>query len=170
MSSKRKATSAVQGVTKAGRASKVSTPGPATPRSVDSDDSYEPSEVPDELNKAIARNVQKFDISSFPYMIPPGIIDTASRHFQPEQKRDFTALPLKPDHCNRPLWIDGWGKLILENFHPLAPRVEDFLVTIAEPTSRPTFLHEYRLTTHSLYAAVSVGMNQKDIINTLNQF
>jgi DNA excision repair protein ERCC-3 len=155
MSSKRKVTPAVHGATKVGRASKVSTPGPATPRSVGSSyDSHEPSEVPDELNKVIARNIQKFDISSFPYMLPPGVIDTASRHFQTEQKRDFTALPLKPDHHNRPLWIDGWGNLILESFHPLASRVQDVLITIAEPTSRPTFSHEYRLTTHSLYAAV----------------
>jgi len=170
MSSKRKATSFVQGATKAGRASKVSTPGPATPRSVGNDDSHEPSAVPDELNKVIARNVQKFDISSFPYMLPPGVIDTASRYFQPEQKRDFTALSLKPDHHNRPLWIDGCGKLIFESFHPLTPQVQNFLITIAEPTSRPTFLHEYRLTTQSLYAAVSVGLNSKDIIKTLDLF
>jgi DNA excision repair protein ERCC-3 len=77
---------------------------------------------------------------------------------------------LKIDHHNRPLWIDGRGKLILESFHPLAPRVQAFLITIVEPTSRPTFLHEYRLTTHSLYAAVSVGLIPEDIINTLDLF
>jgi len=170
MSSKRKAASFVQGATKAGRASKVSSPGSATPRYVGSDDYHEPSEVPDELNKAIAWNVQKFDISSFPYTLPPGVIDSASRYFQPEQDRDFTALSLKPDHHNRPLWIDGWGKLIFESFHPLGPQVQDFLITIAEPTSRPLFLHEYRITTQSLYAAVSVGLNSEDIIKTLDRF
>ncbi|KAI0007222.1 cytochrome P450 [Xylariaceae sp. FL0662B] len=169
MSSKRKATPGVQGANKAGKPSKASTPGLATPRGVNSD-SHEPSEESEELNNVIARNVQKFDISSFPYTLPPGVIDEASRYFQPEQKRDFSALPLKPDHHNRPLWIDGWGKLILENFHPLAPQAQDFLITIAEPTSRPTFLHEYRLTTHSLYAAVSVGLKPKDIIYTLDLF
>ncbi len=170
MSSKRKATYLVKGATKAGRASQISIPGPATPRNVVIDDSYEPSEVPDELNKVIGRNVQKFDISSFPYTLSPGIIDTASRYFQPEQERDFTALSLKPDHHNRPLWIDGWGKLYFETFHPIAPQVQDFLITIAEPTSRPRFLHEYRLTTQSLYAAVSVGLDSKDIIKTLDRF
>ena len=68
-------------------------------------------------------------------MLPPGVVDTASEHFKPEQKRDFTALTLKPNHPNRPLWIDGWGNFILESFHPLAPWVQDFLITIAEPTS-----------------------------------
>ncbi|KAI9754716.1 MAG: hypothetical protein M4579_004563 [Chaenotheca gracillima] len=170
MSSKRKTTSSHQGAHKAGRASKASTPGPATPRNVSTDDSFQPSDVPDELKKAIARNVQKFDISSFPYMLPPRAIDSASSHFQPEQRRDFTALPLKPDHQNRPLWIDGWGKLIFESFHPLASRVQDFLITIAEPLSRPSFMHEYRLTTHSLYAAVSIGLSSKDIMKTLDLF
>ncbi|TVY51316.1 General transcription and DNA repair factor IIH helicase subunit XPB [Lachnellula cervina] len=170
MSSKRKATSIVQGATKAGRASKVSTPGPATPRSVDSDDSDEAGEDPNKLNKVIAQNVQRLDISSFPYMLPPGVTDMASIYFQPAQKRDFTDLLLKPDHHNRPLWIDGWGNLTLECFHPLASRVQDFLVTIAEPISRPAFLHEYRLTTHSLYAAVSVGLGPSDIISTIDVF
>ena len=170
ISSKRKATSSVQGATKAGRAAKVSTPGIATPRYIGDDDSREPSEVPDELNKVIARKVQNFDISSFPYTLPPSVIDRVSRYFQPEQERDFTALSLKADHHNRPLWVNGCGKLIFESFHPLAPRLQDFLITIAEPMSRPAFLHEYRLMTQSLYAAVSVGVNTKDIMKTLDRF
>ncbi|KHO02008.1 Xeroderma pigmentosum group B protein (XP-B) [Metarhizium album ARSEF 1941] len=128
------------------------------------------SEDPDELNTIIERNIQKFDISAFPYELGPGFSDLASALFRPEQKHDFTALSLKPDHQNRPLRVDGWGKLVLENFHPLAPQVQDFLVTIAEPMSRPTFIHEYRLTTHSLYAAVSVGLSPNDIITTLDRF
>jgi len=171
MASKRKATSAVKGATKAPMASRVSTPGTATQRGDDSDDSsHDLSEQPNEINNAIARNIQKFDISSFPYLLPPGIKDSASGFFQPEQERDFTALQLKPDHHNRPLLIDGFGSIILERFHPLAPQAQDFLVTIAEPVSRPTLIHEYRLTTHSLYAAVSVGLNPKDIVDTLDRF
>lgn len=120
--------------------------------------------------KVIGWNVQNFDISLFPYTLPPGIIDMASRYFQPELELDFTALSLKPDHHNRPLWIDGRGKLIFESFHPLAPQAQDFLVTIAEPTSRPTFVHEYRLTTQSLYTAVSVGLSSEDIIKIFDLF
>ncbi|CAK7208101.1 DNA repair helicase RAD25 [Sporothrix eucalyptigena] len=56
------------------------------------------------------------------------------------------------------------------SFHPLANLAQDFLITIAELISRPAFMHQYHLTTHSLYAAVSVGLNPHDIIKTLNRF
>ncbi|KAH7258950.1 P-loop containing nucleoside triphosphate hydrolase protein [Fusarium redolens] len=86
-------------------------------------------------------------------------------------KRDFSYLARNPDSANRPLWIDpDKGYIILERFHPLADLATDFLVTIAEPQSRPAFLHEYKITPHSLYAAVSVGLNGDDIISTLDKF
>lgn len=85
-------------------------------------------------------------------------------------KRDFSYLAPNPDSANRPLWIDpDKGYIILERFHPLADLATDFLVTIAEPQSRPAFLHEYKITPHSLYAAVSVGLNGEDIISTLDK-
>ncbi len=94
--------------------------------------------------------------------------DAATPFFR---KRDFSHLPLKPDHQNRPLWIDPDScTVVLERFNPLAEQATDFLITIAEPKSRPTFLHEYALTPHSLYAAVSVGLRPRDIINTLERF
>jgi DNA excision repair protein ERCC-3 len=31
--------------------------------------------------------------------------------------------------------------------------------------SRPSFIHEYKLTSYSLYAAVSVGLQTEDIID-----
>ena len=94
--------------------------------------------------------------------------DAASAYFG---KRDFSYLQLKPDHQNRPLYIDPErGVIVLERFNTLSEQATDFLITIAEPKSRPTFLHEYALTTHSLYAAVSVGLHPKDIINTLDRF
>ena len=84
--------------------------------------------------------------------------------------RDFSYLPLKRDNENRPLWIDPLkGTITLESFSPLAPQAQDFLTTIAEPLSRPTHLHEYRLTGNSLYAAVSVGLQPADIINFLDR-
>ncbi|GAT27773.1 TFIIH complex helicase Ssl2 [Aspergillus luchuensis] len=84
--------------------------------------------------------------------------------------KDFSSLSLKPDHANRPLWIDPLkGTITLESFSPLAPQAQDFLTTIAEPLSRPTHLHEYRLTGNSLYAAVSVGLLPQDIINFLDR-
>lgn len=93
---------------------------------------------------------------------------TVSRFFG---DRDFSHLRLKSDHQNRPLWIDPLkGVIVLERFSPLSEQVTDFLITIAEPTSRPTLMHEYVLTAHSLYAAVSVGLDPRDIINTLDRF
>ncbi len=170
MPSKRKAPSALQSPIKAGKASEVSTPGPATPHDVDGNDSHGRNKAPHDLNNMIARNVRHFDIGAFPYTLQPSVIDTASSFFQPEQQHDFTALTLKPDHGDRPLWIDGWGRITLESFHPLAPWVQDFLMTVAEPTSRPAFLHECKLTIHSLYAAASVDLTTEDIINTLDRF
>ena len=83
---------------------------------------------------------------------------------------NFSYLQLKPDHENRPLWIDpkkSW--ITLESFSPLFTQAQDFLTTIAEPLSRPELLHEYALTDHSLYAAVSVGLAPQDIINVLDR-
>ena len=53
-------------------------------------------------------------------------------------RHDFTELlKLKPDHANRPLWINPEdGRIILESFSSLAEQAQDFLVAIAEPVSR----------------------------------
>ncbi|KAK9451964.1 P-loop containing nucleoside triphosphate hydrolase protein [Limtongia smithiae] len=83
---------------------------------------------------------------------------------------DFSYLALKPDHASRPLWINPQDmRIILESYSPLAEQAQDFLVTIAEPVSRPSHIHEYRLTKYSLYAAVSVGLEVNDIISVLNR-
>ncbi|GAA5823299.1 hypothetical protein JCM3770_002189, partial [Rhodotorula araucariae] len=84
--------------------------------------------------------------------------------------RDYGYLPLRPDQASRPFYIvPSTGHIILENFHPLAKYATDFLVAIAEPVSRPRFIHEYKLTPHSLYAAVSVGLETENIIEVLNR-
>ncbi|GAA6036658.1 hypothetical protein JCM8097_001279 [Rhodosporidiobolus ruineniae] len=86
------------------------------------------------------------------------------------QDRDYGYLPLRPDQASRPFYIvPSTGHIILENFHPLAKYATDFLVAIAEPVSRPKFIHEYKLTPHSLYAAVSVGLETENIIEVLNR-
>ncbi|EPX71300.1 transcription factor TFIIH complex ERCC-3 subunit [Schizosaccharomyces octosporus yFS286] len=86
-------------------------------------------------------------------------------------QNDFSALlGLKLDHQARPLWINPVdGRVILEAFSPLAEQAIDFLVTISEPVSRPAYIHEYRITTYSLYAAVSVGLKTEDIISVLDR-
>ncbi|CCE63123.1 hypothetical protein TPHA_0E00270 [Tetrapisispora phaffii CBS 4417] len=96
--------------------------------------------------------------------------------FQPDavssmfRSHDFSYLKLRPDHASRPIWISpSDGRVILESFSPLAEQAQDFLVTIAEPVSRPSHIHEYRITAYSLYAAVSVGLETEDIVSVLDR-
>ncbi|XP_027340320.1 general transcription and DNA repair factor IIH helicase subunit XPB1 isoform X1 [Abrus precatorius] len=83
--------------------------------------------------------------------------------------KDFSKLELKQDHSNRPLWACGNGRIFLETFSPLYKQAYDFLIAIAEPVCRPESMHEYNLTPHSLYAAVSVGLETETIIAVLNK-
>ncbi|KAL2164671.1 hypothetical protein VTH06DRAFT_3888 [Thermothelomyces fergusii] len=188
MPPKRKAPPGQAGAAKAGRVSAMSTPGPATPRSLDSSAMSDGDEDLDEdvseeqrereamLSKEADEFVSKFTLGGGRRL--HGQKDDTGREVRRYdaatpffRKRDFSYLPLKPDHQNRPLWIDPDScTIVLERFNPLAEQATDFLITIAEPKSRPTFLHEYALTPHSLYAAVSVGLRPKDIINTLERF
>lgn len=78
-------------------------------------------------------------------------------------------LHLRSDHPCRPLWIGPDGHIFLEAFSPLARQAQDFLVAIAEPVCRPTHIHEYKLTSYSLYAAVSVGLRTGEIIGCLRR-
>jgi hypothetical protein len=47
--------------------------------------------------------------------------------------------------------------------------IELFLFFILKPVSRPEFIQEYKLTSYSLYAAVSVGLQTTDIIEYLKR-
>jgi hypothetical protein len=69
----------------------------------------------------------------------------------------------------RPLWVTPEGRIFLETFSPVYKQAYDFLIAIAEPVSRPEVIHEYVLTMHSLYAAVSVGLPTDTIITVLNR-
>jgi DNA excision repair protein ERCC-3 len=161
----------VQGAAKSGRTSAASTPGASTPKDINSDDDLgsDDGNAPDE--EQIQNAIDRFSLAHYQDPTVRGPVDSASRHFGSNGRRDFSYLPLKPDFKDRPIWIDPQrGRIILENFSPVAETVKDFLITVAEPLSRPTFLHEYSLTTHSLYAAISVGLEAKDIINALARF
>ncbi|EFJ20433.1 hypothetical protein SELMODRAFT_109026 [Selaginella moellendorffii] len=84
-------------------------------------------------------------------------------------KMDFSKLELKPDHEKRPLWVGPDGHIFLETFSPLYKQAYDFLIAIAEPVCRPEHMHEYNLTPHSLYAAVSVGLETQTVITVLER-
>lgn len=95
--------------------------------------------------------------------------DAASHLFK--ASRDFFNETLKPDHHLRPLWIDPQnGKVVLETFAPSFKAAQNFLINIAEPQSRTTNMHEYTISPHSLFAAVSVGLTEQDIVRELELF
>jgi len=84
--------------------------------------------------------------------------------------KDFrTQMDLRPDHLVRPLWVAPNGHIFLEAFSPVYRHAHDFLIAIAEPVCRPEHIHEYKLTSYSLYAAVSVGLQTDDIIEYLTR-
>ncbi|KAI8850699.1 P-loop containing nucleoside triphosphate hydrolase protein [Chytridium lagenaria] len=102
---------------------------------------------------------------------PEGCIqDVTSQLFTPPQGSDFSYLVIKGDASTRPLYVSDDGRILLEAFNPLALPAIDFLITIAEPVSRPSRIHEYRLTTYSLYAAVSVGMETETLLMVLERY
>ena len=82
---------------------------------------------------------------------------------------DYSDLPLKPDHVSRPMWTCPDGAIFLEAFHDLYTTATDFLVAIAEPVSRPEFIHEYKLTPYSLYAAVATNITTENILLVLER-
>ena len=84
--------------------------------------------------------------------------------------KDFRKeMDLRPDHSNRPLWVAPNGHIFLEAFSPVYRHAHDFLIAISEPVCRPEHIHEYKLTSYSLYAAVSVGLQTDDIIEYLTR-
>ncbi|KAF6176129.1 hypothetical protein GIB67_000223 [Kingdonia uniflora] len=95
--------------------------------------------------------------------------DSVEDNREEGKKNDFTKLELKLDHVNRPLWACADGRIFLETFSPLYKQAYDFLIAIAEPVCRPETMHEYNLTPHSLYAAVSVGLETDTIVTVLNK-
>jgi len=83
--------------------------------------------------------------------------------------QDFRAMKLKEDHEKRPIWVTPDGHVFVESFSPMYQSAHDFLVTVAEPVCRPEFVHEYKLTAYSLYAAVSIGLQTSDLISMMER-
>lgn len=83
---------------------------------------------------------------------------------------DFSSLQLKADHPSRPCWTCPDGTIYLEAFHDLYAKAYDFLVAISEPVARPEYLHEYKLTPYSLYAAVATNIDTESIVKVLGRF
>jgi len=82
---------------------------------------------------------------------------------------DFSKMELKKDHKIRPVWVLPTKRVMLEASSRFYQQAYDFLVAIAEPVTRPKFVHEYKLTSYSLYAAVSIGLTPESIIDVLDR-
>lgn len=165
--SKRKAAGGASSIPKRVRS------GLATPRSIDEDSDDEYTEdtsgaLSDTEKEDYRELVQRYSVSTYAKKKKqqPTTGDAASLLFA---GRDFLDLPLKADHKDRPLWIDPErGRIIMESFSPMFKTAETFLINVAEPQSRVSRIHEYTLTTHSLFAAVSVGLTTDDILRWLD--
>lgn len=96
-------------------------------------------------------------------------LSAAGEKASSEVGSDFSKLPLKPDHMQRPCWTCPDGNIYLEAFHELYTSAYDFLVAIAEPVARPEFVHQYKLTPFSLYAAVATQISTESIISVLER-
>ena len=80
-----------------------------------------------------------------------------------------TLLPLKTHHEKRPLWVSEDGRIYVETFSPWYEAAQEFLIAIAEPSSRPALIHEYQLTPYSLYAGTSIGLETDVILKVLER-
>ena len=115
-------------------------------------------------------NDQNNDTSN-PYQLSNAFLDknlksdkTANIADQPSAE----TLKLKSDHHRRPLYITAQGTIYLEAFNKLYEHARDFLVAIAEPICRPQFIHEFELSTYSLFTASAIGLKTEEIIKYLD--
>ena len=83
--------------------------------------------------------------------------------------RDFSQLTLKPDHERRPIWVCPNGRVFLDTRSAIYKQAYDFLIAISDPVCRPQFIHEYQITSYSLYAAASLGLQTDDIVSGLTR-
>nr|UXY87479.1 DNA repair helicase [Cryptomonas sp.] len=68
---------------------------------------------------------------------------------------------------SKPLWVSPNGYILFETFTREIEEIEDFLITISEPVSRTKLVQEFVLTPYALYAAVTSGMNTRDILKII---
>lgn len=87
-----------------------------------------------------------------------------------EDEQIFMKVLSEKELSQLPLFVNYDGLLILEMKNKNSQKATEFLITIAEPVSRPSNIHEYKITAYSLYAAASVGLTTNEILETLNIF
>ncbi|OHS99301.1 TFIIH basal transcription factor complex helicase repB subunit [Tritrichomonas foetus] len=95
-------------------------------------------------------------------------IFTGSRSICDNIVRKFDQLILSNDFKNRPLYVCPDGHIFLETFSPFYKPAYEFLISIAEPVTRPQYIQEYQISSYSLYTAVSIGLTGEEIIHVLS--
>lgn len=83
-------------------------------------------------------------------------------------KKEYKDLILKPDHLSKAIFCGKDGHIFLETFSKYYKEISDFLIAIGEPINRTKNLHEFSLTTYSLYAAASMNIKTEDIKTILS--
>ena len=149
----------------------------AKKRKASQDDDYEPTvynftvedEFDDDDNAAAASASFALPAVANKHMDREESNQTAVIQDQFGAKDYRSQMTMKPDHASRPLYVAPDGHIFLESFSPVYKHARDFLIAISEPICRPRFIHEFRLTPYSLYAAVSVGLETEDIIEYLTR-
>ena len=122
----------------------------------------------------LAQTEDSLDVAGSEQDWVPGAANRNAEDIEAEEDefgaKDFRSqMDLRPDHNSRPLWVAPNGHIFLEAFSPVYKHAHDFLIAISEPVCRPEHIHEYKLTSYSLYAAVSVGLQTEDIIEYLTR-
>lgn len=73
-------------------------------------------------------------------------------------------------HESKPLTVFKDGLILLETWNPFFAVAEEFCVAIAEPVARPEAVHEYQITSLSLYGGVtSSGLKVEQVIELLKR-
>nr|VZI17587.1 unnamed protein product [Spirometra erinaceieuropaei] len=140
------------------------------------DEEDEDYDVIDEQDEArVLSRLGRQGSTTKPENVAPSVAAGEDTSVVPTPRDEFGAkdlrsvLKLRPDHPTRPLWVGPDGHIFLETFGPIASQAQDFLIAIAEPVCRPEHIHEYKLTSYSLYAAVSVGLRTNEIVGCLRR-
>lgn len=134
--------------------------------SAESDSDYDPNR---DSNRPRSPAIDENVLPNLPRAAQQATFDVENDKDDDAALKDFTHLPLRKDHVNRPVYVTNDMRILLETFSPLYKPAYEFLVGIAEPVSRPEQIHEYRLTPYALYAAVSIGMTTDSIISNLKR-
>jgi DNA excision repair protein ERCC-3 len=87
-----------------------------------------------------------------------------------DQSSNSSDLVMHRDHESRPCYVCKNGSIYVEMRSKHAHACSQFLLAIADPISRPEFVHHYKLTAYSLYAGACVDLNGKQILEMLRAF